>query len=97
MHAAPIVTLPLNISSNTDVVGRVFADTERVRLFWRRGYGFHDTITARLEAHSSEWTLVNREVSFNATSLAQGLVLAVDGREPVTDDLVWDGERQGVL
>ncbi|RSL50110.1 hypothetical protein CEP53_008923 [Fusarium sp. AF-6] len=80
-YAAPVKTLPLtNISQ--DAIGSINTTPksalDRVRIFWQ-SHG------------SSDWSLVDPQITFNATSLAAGLTLAIDGRELVTDTLIWDG------
>ncbi|RSL98885.1 hypothetical protein CDV31_012406 [Fusarium ambrosium] len=80
-YAAPLKTLPLtNISQNA--IGSINTTPKstfgRVRIFWQ-SHG------------SSDWSLVDPQITFNATSLAAGLTLAIDGRELVTDTSIWDG------
>ncbi|KAK4447955.1 hypothetical protein QBC34DRAFT_302116 [Podospora aff. communis PSN243] len=88
--AAPLSTSPLP-DITPDAVGRIYADTERVRLFWRHG-GVGVNVTDHFSSLSDEWALVDRQLSFNATSLQNGITLALDGRELVTDSGIWDGE-----
>jgi protein-arginine deiminase len=40
---------------------------------------------------SSVWAVVDPQLTFNATSLRNGISLALDGRGLVTDTAVWDG------
>ncbi|KAI8686650.1 hypothetical protein LRP88_13100 [Fusarium phalaenopsidis] len=80
-YAAPLKTLPLkNLSQNA--IGSIYTTPKsalgRVRIFWE-------------SQDSSDWSLVDPEITFNATSLAAGLTLAIDGRELVTDSSIWDG------
>lgn len=80
-YAARLKTLPLTNLSQ-DAIGSISTTPNstlgRVRVFWQ-GRG------------SSDWSLVDRQITFNATSLAAGLTLAIDGRELVTDPSAWDG------
>ncbi|KAM5341593.1 hypothetical protein ACJ41O_014624 [Fusarium nematophilum] len=80
-YAARLRTLPLE-GLDKDAVGAVFTEPEstlgRVRLFWQNG-------------QSEGWSLVDPQISFNATSLTKGITLAIDGRELVTDSSIWDG------
>lgn len=83
--AAPIRTTSLqNLSS--EAKGSIFTEPEstlgRVRIFWKSDLG-NDS--------SSAWSLVDPELSFNATSLSQGLTLAIDARELIKDSTTWDG------
>ncbi|RSM08121.1 hypothetical protein CEP52_004814 [Fusarium oligoseptatum] len=80
-YAAPLKTLPLtNISQNA--IGSINTTPKstfgRVRIFWQ-SHG------------SSDWSLVDPQITFNATSLGRGFTLAIDGRELVTDSSIWDG------
>ncbi|RSL55490.1 hypothetical protein CEP54_009381 [Fusarium duplospermum] len=80
-YAASLKTLPLtNITQ--DAIGFINTTPEsaldRVRIFWQT-HG------------SSDWSLVDPQITFNATSLAAGLTLAIDGRELVTNTSIWDG------
>ncbi|KAI9147471.1 peptidylarginine deiminase [Paramyrothecium foliicola] len=83
--AAPIRTLPLPDLSD-HAVGSIYIEPasaiDRVRIFWSQTWSSSDPI---------HWATVNRQVSFNATSLRQGIRLAIDGRELVTDASIWDG------
>ncbi|KAL2692378.1 hypothetical protein Neosp_002785 [[Neocosmospora] mangrovei] len=79
-YAAPLKTLPLkNLSKNA--VGSIYTNPKstlgRVRIFW--------------QSQDSDWSLVDPQITFNATSLAAGLTLVIDGRELVTDSSIWDG------
>ncbi|KAJ4321229.1 hypothetical protein N0V84_005477 [Fusarium piperis] len=80
-YAARLNTLPLaNLSQ--EAIGSIYTTPNstlgRVRVFWQG-------------QDSSDWSLVDHQIAFNATSLAAGLTLAIDGRELVTDSSVWDG------
>jgi len=87
--AAPLRTLPL-LSLPTNAIGRIYPNSSRVRLFWRHG-GVGANMTNPDSTLSDTWALVDRELSFNASSLSAGISLALDGRELVTDASVWDG------
>ncbi|KAK3299866.1 uncharacterized protein B0H64DRAFT_314625 [Chaetomium fimeti] len=91
-YAAPLLTLPLpNVSDNA--VGHIYTEPahtrDRVRLFWKE----NDWSTG----YSTVWATVDRQVTFNATSLRNGITLAIDGRELVTDEAVWDGSVKVVF
>ena len=91
-YAAPLLTVPLpGLSDNA--VGRIYTEPahtrDRVRLFWKE----NDWSTG----YSSVWATVNPQVTFNATSLRNGITLAIDGRELVTDTDVWDGSVKVVF
>ncbi|KAK4129715.1 hypothetical protein N657DRAFT_562242 [Parathielavia appendiculata] len=91
-YAAPLVTLPLpELSDNA--TGRIYTEPDhtrdRVRLFWRE----NDWMTG----YSSVWSVVDRQLTFNATNLRSGISLAMDGRELVTDASVWDGSVRVVF
>ncbi|KAK4236606.1 hypothetical protein C8A03DRAFT_45409 [Achaetomium macrosporum] len=85
-YAAPLLTLPLPHVSD-EAEGRIYTEpahaSNRVRLFWNE--------TDVMTGYSSVWAVVNRQVTFNATTLRKGISLALDGRELVTDSKVWDG------
>lgn len=89
--AARAKTQPIHGLSK-DAVGRIHtmpeAARDRVRVFWGHGGAGND---------SAGWTLINSQFEFNATSLSQGLALAVDGRELVSDSNIWDGSAQIVF
>lgn len=89
--AARVKTQPIHGLSK-DAVGRIHtmpeAARDRVRVFWGNGGAGND---------SADWTLINSQFEFNATSLSQGLALAVDGRELVSDSNIWDGSVQIVF
>ncbi|KAL2128552.1 hypothetical protein VTI74DRAFT_9024 [Chaetomium olivicolor] len=91
-YAAPLLTLPLSDISD-DAVGRIYTEPahtqNRVRLFWNES----DWSTG----YRSTWAVVNHQVTFNATSLRNGISLAIDGRELVTDTAVWDGSVRVVF
>jgi protein-arginine deiminase len=74
-----------NLSDNA--VGRVYTEPahahDRVRLFWNES----DWTTG----WASVWATVDPQLTFNATTLRNGIALAIDGRELVTDAAVWDG------
>ena len=84
-YAAPLRTIPLNVSDS--VTARIYATPraayERVRLFV-----LDDAANRNL---TSSWRLVDQEFTFNATQLSSGIELAIDGRELITDASVWDG------
>ncbi|KAL2017476.1 hypothetical protein VTK56DRAFT_2072 [Thermocarpiscus australiensis] len=61
---------------------------DRIRLFWK---------SRNTRTDAAEWALIHRQLSFNATSLRQGISLAFDGRELVTDAAVWDGSVKVVF
>ncbi|GAB1318371.1 Protein-arginine deiminase C-terminal domain-containing protein [Madurella fahalii] len=77
-YAAPLLTLPMQGVSN-NAVGRIYTEPEhtrdRVRIFW----------------DATDSTPVDRQLSFNASSLRRGISLRIDGRGLVTDSSVWDG------
>ncbi|RCI07489.1 hypothetical protein L249_4532 [Ophiocordyceps polyrhachis-furcata BCC 54312] len=84
-YAAPLRTLPIETSAQA--TARIYtspkAATERVRIFvLQQGSKPNST---------SSWRLVDPEFTFNSTQLGSGIVLALDGRELVTDAAVWDG------
>jgi protein-arginine deiminase len=91
-YAAPLLTVPLpDVSDNA--VGRIYTEPahtrDRVRLFWKE----NDWSTG----YSTVWATVDPQVAFNATSLRNGITLAMDGRELVTDADVWDGSVKVVF
>ncbi|KAK0616645.1 putative peptidylarginine deiminase [Immersiella caudata] len=88
--AAPLSTSPIPDIS-PDAIGRIYADTERVRIFWKHG-GVGVNATDHFSGVSDEWALVDQQLSFNASSLRNGIALALDGRELVTDPDIWDGQ-----
>lgn len=74
-----------NIS--TGVTAHVYATPraayERVRIF---------VLEDLANPNATEsWRLVDKQLNFNSTQLGAGLVLAIDGREFVTETDVWDG------
>ncbi|KXX82207.1 Protein-arginine deiminase type-4 [Madurella mycetomatis] len=83
-YAAPLLTLPMQGVSD-DAVGHVYTEPshtrDRVRIFW-------DAIDS---------ALVDRQLSFNASSLRRGISLRIDGRELVADSSVWDGSVRVVF
>ncbi|PHH78818.1 hypothetical protein CDD80_6189 [Ophiocordyceps camponoti-rufipedis] len=83
--AAPLRTLPLDVSDQGSA--RIYslpeAAARRVRIFVLDDKQHPD--------QSSSWRLVDPQLSFNATQLRSGLVLALDGREPVMKLGVWNG------
>ncbi|TLD18401.1 hypothetical protein PspLS_10149 [Pyricularia sp. CBS 133598] len=85
-YAAPLRTLPLNVSAAGSA--RVYATPREA---YRRVRIFVLEDPARPDATAS-WRLVDQELEFNATSLRKGLVLGLDGRGLVTDAAVWDGK-----
>lgn len=91
-YAAPLLTVPLPDVSDS-AVGRIYTEPvhtrDRVRLFWKE----NDWSTG----YSTVWATVDPEVAFNATSLRNGITLAIDGRELVTDADVWDGSIKVVF
>lgn len=91
-YAAPLLTLPLSNISD-DAVGYIYIEPANignwVRLFWNE--------TDWSTGYESVWSVVNHQVTFNATSLRKGISLAIDGRELVTDDAVWDGSVKVVF
>ncbi|CAM1505807.1 Fc.00g114440.m01.CDS01 [Cosmosporella sp. VM-42] len=84
-YAASIRTVPLE-GLTADAVGAIYTEPAstlgRVRIFWHQGEDANDP---------EQWTLVDRQMSFDATSLSQGLKLAIDSREVITDSSIWDG------
>ncbi|KAK2603603.1 hypothetical protein QQS21_004184 [Conoideocrella luteorostrata] len=84
--AAPLRTLPIQGLSE-DAVGRIYtkpaSSINLVRLFYLSGSDINS---------SSDWTLLQPELSFNTTTLAKGLTLAIDGRQLVTDPTTWNGK-----
>ena len=84
-YAAPILTVPMNVSDNTTarVYGTPRAAYERVRIFY-----LEDPSQPNATA---SWRLVDQQLNFNATQLREGLTLAIDGRQPAIDSSVWDG------
>ncbi|KAK0741309.1 putative peptidylarginine deiminase [Schizothecium vesticola] len=88
--AAPLSTSPIPDIS-PDAIGHIYADSDRVRIFWQHG-GVGANITDHFSSLSDEWALVDRQLTFNATSLRNGVTLALDGRELVTDSHTWDGQ-----
>lgn len=89
-YTAPLWTLPMSGLSD-DAVGHIYVESirarDRVRIFWKAPNAFDETI----------WAIVDRQVSFNATSLRKGITLALDGRGLVTDAAVWDGSVRVVF
>lgn len=82
---APLRTLPINLSS--EATANIFATPraayERVRLF---------VLDDEAKPNATEsWRLVDQEFIFNASQLARGITLGIDGREPVKDPGVWNG------
>jgi protein-arginine deiminase len=91
-YTAPLLTLPLpELSDNA--TGRIYTEPphtrDRVRLFWQE--------TDWMTGYSTVWSVVDRQVTFNATSLRSGISLALDGRELVTNAQVWDGSVKVVF
>lgn len=90
-YAAPLLTLPMPDLPD-DAVGRIYTEppdaSKRVRLFWKAD---------RAADWSSGWAIVDRQMTFNAAQLRDGISLAIDGRELVTDATVWDGSVRVVL
>ncbi|KAK4040944.1 hypothetical protein C8A01DRAFT_35001 [Parachaetomium inaequale] len=85
-YTAPLLALPMpNLSDSA--VGRIYTDPpharDRVRLFWNEA----DWTTG----YANVWATVDPQLTFNATSLRNGITLAIDGRELMTDAAVWDG------
>ncbi|KAJ6445169.1 Na/K ATPase alpha 1 subunit [Purpureocillium lavendulum] len=91
-HRAARVRVHPILGLSEKAIGRIHtlpnAARDRVRVFWRRGGESNDT---------GDWLLINGQFEFNATTLAEGLSLAVDGRELVSDASVWDGSVQIVF
>lgn len=89
-YTAPLLTLPMPGLSD-EAVGRIYTEPgcDRVRLFWNE--------TDFTTGFSSIWAVVDRQITFNATSLRNGISLAMDGRELVTDAAVWDGSVKVVF
>lgn len=91
-YAAPLLTLPMSTLSDV-ATGRLYVEPlharNHVRLFWNE--------TDSFTAHSSVWAVVNEQLTFNATSLRNGMSLAIDGRELVTESSVWDGSVRVVF
>ncbi|KAK4457276.1 hypothetical protein QBC42DRAFT_279485 [Cladorrhinum samala] len=85
-YAAPLLTLPMSELSD-DAVGHIYTEPahtrSRVRLFWND--------TSPSSGSPYEWAVVDKQVTFNATSLRRGISLAIDSRELVTDSAVWNG------
>lgn len=84
-YVAPLRTLPMNLSS--DATANIYATPraacERVRLFV-----FDDDSKPNA---TESWRLVDQEFSFNSSQLAKGIILGIDGREPVKDAGIWNG------
>lgn len=84
-YVAPLRTLPMNLSS--DATANIYATPrtayERVRLFV-----LDDDTKPNV---TESWRLVDQEFIFNASQLAKGITLGIDGREPVKDAAVWNG------
>ncbi|OAQ59341.1 arginine deiminase type-3 [Pochonia chlamydosporia 170] len=84
-YAAKLRTDPVQGLSG-DAVGKIYTDPpsslSRVRVFWLHGNSPNV---------SSDWTLVQPELSFNSTALSKGLILAIDGRELTTGTNDWNG------
>lgn len=84
--AAPLKTLPLTNVSDL-ARGHIYAEPEaasrRVRIFSRN--------EAHPASESDGWTLLDKAITFNATSLRSGIELRIDAREYITDLSVWDG------
>ncbi|KAH7111198.1 hypothetical protein EDB81DRAFT_703884 [Dactylonectria macrodidyma] len=83
--ASPLKALHLNVSDAAQ--GHVYPEPEaaarRVRIFAR-----NQSFDERLP---QGWTLLDKDITFNATSLRRGIELRVDAREYITDPSVWDG------
>jgi protein-arginine deiminase len=91
-YTAPLLTLPLpELSGNA--TGRIYTEPahtrDRVRLFWQE--------TDWMTGYSTVWSVVDQQLTFNATSLRSGISLALDGRELVADAQVWDGSVRVVF
>lgn len=84
-HAAPLRALPIDVSPDgfANIYATPRASYERVRLF------FLDDDSKPNATES--WRLVDQEFMFNASQLARGITLGIDGREPVKDANVWNG------
>ncbi|KAK4175770.1 hypothetical protein QBC36DRAFT_301709 [Triangularia setosa] len=91
-YTAPMLTLPMSNLSD-DAVGRIYTEPahtrDRVRLFW------NDTNPST--GVTSDWAVVDKQVTFNAARLRRGISLAIDGRELVTDAAIWDGSIRVVF
>jgi protein-arginine deiminase len=74
-----------------DAVGHIYIDPahtrDRVRIFWN----------VPADSANTTWALVDRQISFNTTSLRRGITLALDGRRLVTDSAIWDGSVKVVF
>ncbi|CAG9954032.1 unnamed protein product [Clonostachys rosea f. rosea IK726] len=85
-YAAPVRTSPLSNLSK-DATGRIYTLPEsalgRVRIFWNQ--------PGHESEYNSSWRLTDPQFLFNATSIGQGLELAVDATELVTGSTSWDG------
>jgi protein-arginine deiminase len=83
-YLAPIKTVPMPELSDTayaNIYATPIAAYDRVRLF------FNDSP----DSNGSAWRLVDKEFSFSAKQLQEGLILGLDSRELVMDSNVWDG------
>jgi protein-arginine deiminase len=82
--SAPLQAMPLP-SVSDEAFGNFMINpsaTGRVRLFW---------LQASEPSETDSWAMITEQNTFNATSLRQGIRLAIDGRELVTNASVWDG------
>ncbi|KAL2194769.1 hypothetical protein P885DRAFT_42451 [Corynascus similis CBS 632.67] len=91
-YTAPLSTLPMRNVSD-EAIGRIYTEPghtrDRVRIFWNES----DWTTG----YKSAWAVVDPQVTFNATTLRNGITLAFHGRELVTDLAVWDGSVRVVF
>ncbi|KAH8889075.1 hypothetical protein GQ53DRAFT_690836 [Thozetella sp. PMI_491] len=84
--AAPLVTVPMNVSDSAFAYIYATPDAayDRVRIF------VNDFPSAANETNA--WRLVDKEFSFNATQIRAGITLGMDGRQFVTNASAWDGK-----
>ncbi|RJE26978.1 Protein-arginine deiminase PAD [Aspergillus sclerotialis] len=75
-YVAPLRTMPIHDIGN-NAKGHIASDAPSyVRIFWK---------------HGSEWTFIDPEFIFNASTIRTGLELGIDSRALVTDSDIWNG------
>lgn len=84
-YLAPIKTVPmpdLSDAAYANIYATPDAAYNRVRLF----------VNDNAKSNGSAWRLVDKEASFSAKQLQEGLELGLDSRELVTNSDAWNGD-----